>query len=872
MKAYRFLSVLLLLAGVAPAQELSILQPTDYESLAGEAALSLAEPMAAALLRLTQDLSFDPKDPMDRNDVGWIYLRYGRLPEARKEFTAARMLGPGRFEPVLNLAVVEAKSGRVQEAEKLFKEAARSAPERWEPWANLGLLAWEKEDVSEALAAFEKASKLSADAPALWNNLGCARHRAGDFSGALAAFRRAARLGALWSDVYSNWAVAAYTAGEIDEAEQAAQKALKLNPRHAGAWNTLGLCALAQDRLTQASVAFAKAVEAAPEKWMYWVNLAHTRLKAGNLAEAQKAFERISTDDRKRLSTRRLKADLLLHRNQPQEAAEVYRELEKDQGLFSAPFVLNYGVALQRSGRLEEAVQVWEKGRRLFPDDAEITAALVQSYLASRRFSKAGEFADEGVRRFPHEARWWRWRGEARWKMGKKDDVLRDWKKAYQLGDRDAAFVERLRLLEKGEDFSRGNAEVERMIAEGKSGEAVRTAQEALKKSETPEAYDAFLSALRASGETEEYFKVLRRKQAKFGENLRDWLEAGAFAAEKSRWKDAENAYRKAERLSPEAEEVLLGLGVSLYRQYRWDEAQKYWEKGYKRYPQRAAFAYNLGKLHFDFGRPAQARFYMEKAVQLDPQNPECWLNAGALDLNEGKLAEAEKKFQKAMVLDAEFAELYFNLGDLEQKRGNYGKALEYYHEGFKRAPEDPEGYFHLGVAYWKQGKLREAAKALYRCVELNPRHADAYYNLGLVALEDDRYGAAEKFFQESLKEKGQQADAWIGLGLAAFQRGEYEKALTWFEKAKDFPKFSALAWYQEGRTRAVLGDLGSAELAYRKALNIQPNLPHAQLALGVLLADQNRRDEAEEWLQRAAGQGEYAAVREEARRRLKKL
>lgn len=94
-----------------------------------------------------------------------------------------------------------------------------------------------------------------------------------------------------------------------------------------------------------------------------------------------------------------------------------------------------------------------------------------------------------------------------------------------------------------------------------------------------------------------------------------------------------------------------------------------------------------------------------------------------------------------------------------------------------------------------------------------------------------------------------EQSQALSARGLIELDAGRTEAALALFDQAVQADPGDAVARYQRGAARAKLGNYQSAVDDLRAALALQPELPHAQLELGVALTELRQYREAEPYL-----------------------
>jgi tetratricopeptide (TPR) repeat protein len=87
--------------------------------------------------------------------------------------------------------------------------------------------------------------------------------------------------------------------------------------------------------------------------------------------------------------------------------------------------------------------------------------------------------------------------------------------------------------------------------------------------------------------------------------------------------------------------------------------------------------------------------------------------------------------------------------------------------------------------------------------------------------------GAANRAFecgQKVLSLQPGSAEAIVLIGCAQYVNGNYTVAITEFEKIATDDKYGAFSWLMEARCYGRLGNMVKAKLAYKKALEMDPN------------------------------------------------
>jgi tetratricopeptide (TPR) repeat protein len=163
-------------------------------------------------------------------------------------------------------------------------------------------------------------------------------------------------------------------------------------------------------------------------------------------------------------------------------------------------------------------------------------------------------------------------------------------------------------------------------------------------------------------------------------EDQKVWIALGQIDVRLRRWKDADEAFTKAEALSTKKEErtyMFFLRGELAERQKHYEPAEQYFKQALELDPTSAITLNYLGYMLADKGmRLPEALKDIRKAVELEPMN-------GAY-------------------LDS-LGWVYFKMGEYELAEENLRQAVE-------RDQTDPTVHDHLGDLYEKTGRIRLAA------------------------------------------------------------------------------------------------------------------------------------------------------------------
>jgi superkiller protein 3 len=149
-----------------------------------------------------------------------------------------------------------------------------------------------------------------------------------------------------------------------------------------------------------------------------------------------------------------------------------------------------------------------------------------------------------------------------------------------------------------------------------------------------------------------------------------------------------------------------------------------------------------------------------------------------------------------------------------------------------------------LGFALFQQGKSQEAVAALEKAVAIDPRHWKSHNNLALAAIDVGELEVAEAHYRDSLAIKPQPA-IYNDLGFVLERQGLSDEAIRAYRKAIELDPELASAHYNLGSALARSGKFAEAERQLRAAIEADPKSAVAHQALAQVLESLGRTDEA---------------------------
>ena len=201
--------------------------------------------------------------------------------------------------------------------------------------------------------------------------------------------------------------------------------------------------------------------------------------------------------------------------------------------------------------------------------------------------------------------------------------------------------------------------------------------------------------------------------------------------------------------------------------------------------------------------------------------------------------------------------------GDLLLRRGDMSAAVARFDAVLREDPENRFALHRSGLALLRSGAAGRAVPRLQKAVELDPTGPDARAALAEALTAAGKPAAAVEHWMEAARLQPRRADLWANLGSALGAAGRGKDAAEALGKAvalrPDDPRLRirlAFAEYGAGRLDDAARDLKAAADGQGAAF------PHSG-ALGLILVQLGRGEEARTWLARSApGEPEHGEAR----------
>ncbi|NUM55943.1 MAG: tetratricopeptide repeat protein [Candidatus Hydrogenedentes bacterium] len=198
------------------------------------------------------------------------------------------------------------------------------------------------------------------------------------------------------------WAVLTWSQiGHWKNTETLWARAVAVNPNHERAQRNLGAVYFERKEYAKAVPHFEVAAALNPDDPRAFHNLGIAQMRLGNTGAALDALARASAIDPQNVDTRNAIGICLIQLNRDAEAVRVLMEANRSgtgDAVLAADIAANLGVALWKSGRVDDAIDVLKQAIGQYPDDAKLRNILGIVFNAKGRRDDAMKEFREALR------------------------------------------------------------------------------------------------------------------------------------------------------------------------------------------------------------------------------------------------------------------------------------------------------------------------------------------------------------------------------------------------------------------------------------------------------------------------------------------
>jgi tetratricopeptide (TPR) repeat protein len=188
---------------------------------------------------------------------------------------------------------------------------------------------------------------------------------------------------------------------------------------------------------------------------------------------------------------------------------------------------------------------------------------------------------------------------------------------------------------------------------------------------------------------------------------------------------------------------------------------------------------------------------YYNELIDRDPYSHNAWYNLGIVYSKLAKFEDAIFAYDYAIVIKEDFASAHFNMANAYMNLGQFQKANESYLLTIYYEPPTADLYCHLGASYEKLGQLQQALKYFKDAVKLDESWDEGWYGIAACLTAESRFIEAISCVRKALKINEFEVDYWLMLGQLEYKIGNVFSADEAFAKAAEIEPDYEEVWLQ---------------------------------------------------------------------------
>ncbi len=296
-----------------------------------------------------------------------------------------------------------------------------------------GQALYEGGQYDEGVESFKLAAELDPENISVLASLGYGQSRAGNYADAVMSFERAIELDPKDKDLKSSYAYNLGMAGEMEKSEAVYKELASENPDDDRIYKNLAVAYAKNQRLPQAIAAYQKALELSPDDWDTMRTIGNICRDANPpvLLPAVSMFERLRShpEDSERMEAAHSLGWLYVQTGTHCRAADMYAMVD-DYMTLNRDDRANYAMALDRCGRVEDAIEQYTMVYEADTTDTRVLCRLSFLYKDSEQYQRSADIAESGLRSSPSDAcllcAW----GKALEKLNRYEDAITKFEQA----------------------------------------------------------------------------------------------------------------------------------------------------------------------------------------------------------------------------------------------------------------------------------------------------------------------------------------------------------------------------------------------------------------------------------------------------------
>ena len=241
------------------------------------------------------------------------------------------------------------------------------------------------------------------------------------------------------------------------------------------------------------------------------------------------------------------------------------------------------------------------------------------------------------------------------------------------------------------------------------------------------------------------------------------------------------------------------GLAIAMMDMKNYELALKYFDEAIKENPLDSDIYVEKGICLGAINRSDEAFRCFDEAIKLNPNNKRAWFNKGTVS-GRDKIYEKEIFcYEKAISIDDKYEKAWLGKALALNDIGRQGDALESYNHVIKINPKNAQSYLNRGLIYEKIGKYDKALSDYEVAADIDSSYQIAWFNRGGILYRTKRYAEAASCFKIATTLMPSDAEAWMLLGLSSGAIKNIKYAIICMDRAIEIQPNNGIIYYNKG-------------------------------------------------------------------------
>lgn len=289
----------------------------------------------------------------------------------------------------------------------------------------------------------------------------------------------------------------------------------------------------------------------------------------------------------------------------------------------------------------------------------------------------------------------------------------------------------------------------------------------------------------------------------------------------------------------------------NLRKSAQWQKLANWGRQWASAYPAASLADQYLGIALYNLGEKERGRKALLNAMR-DPGNVGARVQLAAILYESEERQQANQLFEQAMQIYPYHSDAWFARAEFQLREKEYAAALEPIREVLRREPWNDRAWSMQGTALANLGRLKEAGSAFRTSLRLNPSNELVKTMLAAALAASGDAADARQLLAGTSKEKTRDAFSWANIGLDEEKKKNLGEAERAYRKALELnPKYE-LAWYRLGHILLASGRSEEAEKAMRTILALKPDAPEVMVDLSEILRARGEKTERKALVEKA--------------------